>query len=68
MDENAYFRISAAYGGEGWQPRSRPLRDEVDSIWGSFGMDSEWAPLKAVVLHRPGVEIEVSATIRQRPV
>jgi arginine deiminase len=61
MDENAYFRISAAYGGKGWQPRSRPLREEVESAWGSFGMDSEWAPLKSVVLHRPGPEIEVSA-------
>ena len=60
MSENSYFRISAAYGGEGWQPRSRPLRAEADNVWGSFGMDSEWAPLKAVLLHRPGPEIEVS--------
>ena len=60
MSKNSYFHISAAYGGEGWQPRSRPLRDEVDSVWGSFGMDSEWAPLKAVLLHRPGVELEIA--------
>lgn len=60
MSNNSDLHISAAYGGEGWQPRSRPLRDEVDSIWGSFGMDSEWAPLKAVLLHRPGVELAVA--------
>ena len=60
MSENSYFRISAAYGSEGWQPRSHSLRAEADNVWGSFGMDSEWAPLKAVLLHRPGSEIEVS--------
>lgn len=60
MSENSYLHISTAYGGDGWQPRSQPLCDEVDGVWGSFGMDSEWASLKAVLLHRPGSEIEVS--------
>lgn len=61
MDNPSYFHISAAYGGEGWQPRTRSLREEMGSVWGSFGMDSEWARLKAVMLYRPGAELEASA-------
>jgi N-dimethylarginine dimethylaminohydrolase len=29
----------------------------MGSIWTSCGVDSEWAPLKAVLLHRPGQEL-----------
>jgi len=49
---------AAAYGGEGWSPRTAGLRDEIGRIWNRCGADSEWAPLKAVLLHRPGTELE----------
>ena len=50
----------AAYGGEGWSPRTASLRQELGRIWGPCGVSSEWAPLKAVLLHRPGDEIGAS--------
>ncbi len=49
----------AAYGGPGWSARSRSLREEAGSVWSRFGLDTEWAKLKAVLLHRPGPELEV---------
>lgn len=53
-----HFHISAAYGGDGWQPRTRTTREEMGSVWGHFGSNSEWAPLKSVLLHRPGDELD----------
>jgi len=50
--------IAAAYGGEGWSPRTQTLRQEMGSRWGDWGVDLEWAPLQAVLLHQPGPEIE----------
>ncbi len=52
---------AAAYGGEGWSPRSTTLRQEIGAVWNSCGVDSEWSPLKAVLLHRPGAELEALA-------
>jgi arginine deiminase len=49
---------TAAYGGAGWSPRTASLRQEIGQIWGSCGVASEWSPLKAVLLHRPGQELE----------
>lgn len=53
--------LMAAYGGAGWQPRSHTLAAELGNIWGACGVNSEWAPLKAVLLHRPGAELAASA-------
>ena len=53
--------LMAAYGGAGWQPRSRTLAGELGNLWGACGVNSEWAPLKAVLLHRPGAELAASA-------
>jgi len=50
--------IPAAYGGPGWRPRPTSLREEMGSIWGTWGVSSEWAPLRAVLLHCPGKEVE----------
>jgi hypothetical protein len=50
--------FAAAYGGAGWSPRTASLRQEMGDIWGPWGVASEWGPLRAVLLHRPGVEIE----------
>jgi arginine deiminase len=49
---------AAAYGGEGWSPRTEALRQEIGRTWAACGVDSEWAPLKSVLLHRPGRELE----------
>ncbi|MGA9351390.1 MAG: arginine deiminase family protein [Anaerolineae bacterium] len=49
---------TAAYGGAGWSPRTASLRQEIGQVWGSCGVATEWSPLKAVLLHRPGSELE----------
>jgi len=51
----------AAYGGEGWSPRTQSLAEELGHVWGPCGASSEWAKLKAVLLHRPGEELAVSS-------
>lgn len=51
----------SAYGGDGWQPRVTSLREEIGALWGRFGQHSEWAPLRSVLLHRPGDELGASA-------
>jgi len=32
------------------------MRQEIGRLWGECGVACEWAPLKAVLLHRPGAE------------
>ncbi len=49
---------AAAYDGAGWSPRATSLQQEIGSIWGMCGVATEWSPLKTVLLHRPGTEIE----------
>jgi arginine deiminase len=49
---------AAAYGGAGWSPRTRPLRQEIGQLWGACGVATEWSPLQAVLLHRPGPELD----------
>jgi len=34
------------------------MREEMTQIWGDWGCSSECGKLKAVLLHRPGPEIE----------
>lgn len=53
--------VHSAYGGDGWQPRRQTTREELGGLWGACGLDSEWAPLRAVLLHRPGGELSASA-------
>jgi len=48
----------AAYGGTGWSPRIMSLRQEIGDIWGECGVATEWSLLEAVLMHRPGPEIE----------
>jgi len=52
---------SSAYGGEGWSPRNRTHGEEIGTLWSACGQDSEWAPLKAVMLHCPGDELAQSS-------
>jgi arginine deiminase len=49
---------AAAYGGSGWSPRMTSLRQEIGKVWRDCGVTTEWSPLKAVLLHRPGEELE----------
>jgi len=51
---------AAAYGGEGWSPRNTSLEEELGEVWGACGVSTEWAPLKAVLLHKPGPELQAS--------
>lgn len=52
---------TAAYGGDGWRPRDHSHQDELGEVWECCGIDSEWNTLKAVLLHRPGEELSLSA-------
>jgi arginine deiminase len=59
MDNNSQkAAMAAAFGGEGWSPRTQALRQELGTLWGDWGVGLEWAKLQAVLLHRPGPEIE----------
>lgn len=49
---------TAAYGGAGWSPRLASHAEEIGQLW-SGGIDSEWRPLRSVLLRRPGPEIVV---------
>ena len=53
----ADFAAASAYGGPGWSPRTASLRREIGALWGSCGVSTEWATLKAVLLHEPGREL-----------
>ena len=50
----------SAYGGDGWRPRQRALRGELGTLWAACGINSEYRPLKHVLLHRPGDELLAS--------
>lgn len=52
---------AAAFGGPRWQERQTALREELGTHWARCGVECEWAPLRAVLLHRPGGELRVSS-------
>ncbi len=49
---------AAAYGGERWRPRMTTLNQEMGTLWGDWGVESEFMPLRTVLLHLPGKEVE----------
>ena len=51
----------AAYGGSGWSPRRSSLKEEIGDTWAACGITDEWSPLLAVLLHRPGPELDNGA-------
>ncbi len=48
----------AAHGGSGWSPRIKSLRQELGNVWETCGVSNEWSSLEAVLMHRPGQELE----------
>jgi N-dimethylarginine dimethylaminohydrolase len=48
----------AAHGGEGWEARLATTAVELGSVWADCGVRSECGRLRAVLMHRPGGEIE----------
>lgn len=44
--------------GERWFPSETVFADEVKELWGNWYCDSEVGRLRAVLMHRPGREIE----------
>ncbi len=58
MTDQTELLNMSAYGGEGWSPRTTSLQDELGSVWRACGISNEWAPLKQVLLHKPGPELK----------
>ena len=52
------FTVGTPDGGEDWCPRTLGLQSELGTVWADCGLSSECGPLKKVLLHRPGREIE----------
>ncbi|MBA3416202.1 MAG: amidinotransferase, partial [Chloroflexia bacterium] len=50
--------LTAAYGGGAWLPRTSPMREEMACYWGDWGVSSECGTLRAVLLRRPGPELD----------
>lgn len=52
----------AAYQGQGWQPRKGTHAGDVaeGAVWARCGVDSEWLPLRQVLLHLPSTRIRSS--------
>lgn len=49
---------AAAYGGANWPQRTARMSDEVGTVWAPYRVRCEWSPLEAVLLHRPGEELD----------
>jgi arginine deiminase len=58
MTEMRRYQQSAAYGGDGWSPRKTRLSEELGQIWSACGQNSEYAPLKRVLLHPPNGDMQ----------
>jgi N-dimethylarginine dimethylaminohydrolase len=50
--------LTAAYGGTKWSPRTDSMREDMPSWWGDWGSSSECGRLHAVLLKRPGEELD----------
>lgn len=51
--------INVKVQGERWFPSETKFSDEMEKIWGKWYCDSEVGKLRAVLLRRPGKEIEM---------
>jgi N-dimethylarginine dimethylaminohydrolase len=50
--------LTAAYGGAKWSPRLATMREDMPVTWGDWGASSECGRLHAVLLRRPGNELD----------
>src|SRR4051794_10141545 len=50
--------LTAASGGEKWSERSASMREDMPLWWGDWGSSSECGTLRAVLLRRPGPELD----------
>ena len=50
--------LSAAHGGGQWSPRVQSMTQEMATTWGDWGVSSEIGRLHAVLLRRPGPELD----------
>ena len=50
--------LSAAYGGAQWSPRAESMTEDMATTWGDWGVSSEIGRLHAVLLRRPGPELD----------
>src|SRR4051812_14611531 len=50
--------LSGAYGGDKWSPRVASFREDIVDTWGDWGSGSECGMLRAVLLRRPGPELD----------
>jgi arginine deiminase len=58
MPERPDPQDASAFGGPGWTSRTGSLQQDIGKIWARCGVSSEWEPLRAVLLHRPGRELD----------
>ena len=57
LDKNMPFDIDAI-PGERWFPKETTFENDMTEYWGDWGVASEVTTLKAVLMRRPGKEIE----------
>jgi len=50
--------LTGAYGGDKWSPRLATFREDMTNAWGDWGSGSECGTLRAVLLRRPGPELD----------
>jgi len=50
--------LTSAYGGAKWSGRTAGMREDMPLYWGDWGSSSECGTLRAVLLKRPGPELE----------
>jgi N-dimethylarginine dimethylaminohydrolase len=50
--------LTAAYGGTKWSERTATMREDMPLWWGDWGVSSECGTLRAVLLRRPGPELD----------
>lgn len=50
--------LTSAYGGAKWLQRTKSFRDDLPEWWGDWGVSSECGTLRAVLLRRPGPELD----------
>jgi len=54
----AQTSLTGAYGGDKWSPRKVTFREDMVDVWGDWGSGSECGTLRAVLLRRPGPELD----------